>query len=164
MKHKSTKNVNNNVIKKVCVLFFLLGLTFTQDKIELKQATSLSSKEINQQTITTLEGNIIFQKGSMLLYGDTAIQSSQNNILKLYNNVKIEDTNKTIFCDSLTYNSDIDTVEMFGNISINNLEQTVTADNGEINNNNKVTLRNNVKIINLEQRVEGKVIELLFEN
>ena len=164
MKHKSTKNVNNNVIKKVCVLFFLLGLTFTQDKIELKQATSLSSKEINQQTITTLEGNIIFQKGSMLLYGDTAIQSSQNNILKLYNNVKIEDANKTIFCDSLTYNSDIDTVEMFGNISINNLEQTVTADNGEINNNNKVTLRNNVKIINLEQRVEGKVIELLFEN
>jgi len=71
---------------------------------------------------------------------------------------------KLKICDSLTYNSDIDTVEMFGNISISNLEQTVTADNGEINNNNKVTLRNNVKIINLEQRVEGKVVELLLEN
>ena len=43
MKHKSTKNVNNNVIKKVCVLFFFLNIVFAQDKIELKQADSLSS-------------------------------------------------------------------------------------------------------------------------
>ena len=91
MKHKSTKNVNNNVTKKVCVLFFLLGLSFIlKIKLSSSRLTSLSSKEINQQTITTLDGNIIFQKGSMLLYGDTAIQSSQNNILKLSGNVKID--------------------------------------------------------------------------
>jgi lipopolysaccharide assembly outer membrane protein LptD (OstA) len=150
MKHKSTKNVNNNVIKKVCVLFFLLGFVYSQDKIELKQADSLSSKEINQQTITTLDGNIIFRKETMLLYGDTAIQSSQNNILKLFSNVKIIDEDKTIFCDSLTYNADIDTIKMFGNIRINNSDQTITADNGEIHNDDsKIILRNNVRIINL---------------
>ena len=165
MKHKSTKNVNNNVIKKVCVLFFLLGFVYSQDKIELKQADSLSSKEINQQTITTLDGNIIFRKETMLLYGDTAIQSSQNNILKLFSNVKIIDEDKTIFCDSLTYNADIETIKMFGNIRINNSEQTITADNGEIHNDDsKIILRNNVRIINNEQKVKGKIIELSFKN
>ena len=165
MKHKSTKNVNNNVIKKVCVLFFLLGFVYSQDKIELKQADSLSSKEINQQTITTLDGNIIFRKETMLLYGDTAIQSSQNNILKLFSNVKIIDEDKTIFCDSLTYNADIDTIKMFGNIRINNSDQTITADNGEIHNDdNKIILRNNVRIISNEQTVKGKIIELSFKN
>ena len=165
MKHKSTKNVNNNVIKKICVLFFLLGFVYSQDKIELKQADSLSSKEINQQTITTLDGNIIFRKETMLLYGDTAIQSSQNNILKLFSNVKIIDEDKTIFCDSLTYNADIDTIKMFGNIRINNSDQTITADNGEIHNDdNKIILRNNVRIINNEQKVKGKIIELSFKN
>ena len=165
MKHKSTKNVNNNVIKKVCVLFLLLGFVYSQDKIELKQADSLSSKEINQQTITTLDGNIIFRKETMLLYGDTAIQSSQNNILKLFSNVKIIDEDKTIFCDSLTYNADIDTIKMFGNIRINNSDQTITADNGEIHNDdNRIILRNNVRIINNEQKVKGKIIELSFKN
>ena len=165
MKHKSTKNVNNNVIKKVCVLFLLLGFVYSQDKIELKQADSLSSKEINQQTITTLDGNIIFRKETMLLYGDTAIQSSQNNILKLFSNVKIIDEDKTIFCDSLTYNADIDTIKMFGNIRINNSDQTITADNGEIHNDDsKIILRNNVRIINNEQKVEGEIIELSFKN
>ena len=165
MKHKSTKNVNNNVIKKVCVLFLLLGFVYSQDKIELKQADSLSSKEINQQTITTLDGNIIFRKETMLLYGDTAIQSSQNNILKLFSNVKIIDEDKTIFCDSLTYNADIDTIKMFGNIRINNSDQTITADNGEIHNDDsKIILRNNVRIINNEQKVKGEIIELSFKN
>ena len=165
MKHKSTKNVNNNVIKKVCVLFFLLGFVYSQDKIELKQADSLSSKEINQKTISTLDGNIIFRKETMLLYGDTAIQSSQNNILKLFSNVKIIDEDKTIFCDSLTYNADIDTIKMFGNIRINNSDQTITADNGEIHNDDsKIILRNNVRIINNKQKVKGEIIELSFKN
>ena len=143
----------------------MLGFVYSQDKIELKQADSLSSKEINQQTITTLDGNIIFRKETMLLYGDTAIQSSQNNILKLFSNVKIIDEDKTIFCDSLTYNADIDTIKMFGNIRINNSDQTITADNGEIHNDdNKIILRNNVRIINNEQKVKGEIIELSFKN
>ena len=164
MKHKSTRNVNSNVIKKVYVLFFLLGLSFSQDKIELKQADSLSSKTFNQQTITTLDGNIIFQKDDMLLNGDTAIQSSKDNILTLYNNVKIEDIDKIIFCDSLTYNSDTEIIEMFGNIIINSSDQAISADKGRINNNDgKIILQNKVKIINNEQRVEGEIIELFLK-
>jgi lipopolysaccharide assembly outer membrane protein LptD (OstA) len=54
---------------------------------------------------------------------------------------------------------------MFGNIRINNSDQTITADNGEIHNDdNKIILRNNVRIINNEQKVKGKIIELSFKN
>ena len=95
MKHKSTKNVNNNVIKKVCVLFFLLNFVLSQDKLELKQADSLSSKELNSETTTILSGNIIFQKGDTFLYVNKAIQSNKNSLVKLYDDVKVDDKNKT---------------------------------------------------------------------
>ena len=68
MKHKSKKNVNNNVIKKICVLFFFLNIVLSQDKIELKQAESLSSLEINNETVTSLKGDIIFKKGLSLIH------------------------------------------------------------------------------------------------
>jgi lipopolysaccharide assembly outer membrane protein LptD (OstA) len=54
---------------------------------------------------------------------------------------------------------------MFGNIRINNSDQTITADNGEIHNDDsKIILRNNVRIINNEQKVKGEIIELSFKN
>ena len=84
MKHKSTKNVNNNVIKKVCVLFFMLNIILAQDKIELRQADSLSSIQTNNETLTSLSGNIIFKKGNQILFGDRATQSSNNDIVKQY--------------------------------------------------------------------------------
>ena len=127
MKHKSTKNVNNNVIKKVCVLFFLLNIVFAQDKIELRQADSLSSIQTNNETITSLKGNIIFKKGNQLLFGDRATQSSNNDIVKLYDNVKIEDGNKIIFCDSLFFDIEKDKIELLGQVSINNGNQIITS-------------------------------------
>ena len=80
MKHKSIQNVNNNVIKKVCVLFFFLNLVFAQDKIELKQADSLSSIQTNNETLTLLKGNIIFKKGNQLLFGDRATPVSYTHL------------------------------------------------------------------------------------
>ena len=91
MKHKSTKNVNYNVTKKVSVLFFLLNLVFAQDRIELKQADSLSSIQIDNETITSLNGNIIFKKGNQFLFGDRAIQSvTKEKLISFFeNNVAI---------------------------------------------------------------------------
>ena len=81
MKHKSKKNVNNNVIKKICVLFFFLNIVLSQDKIELKQAESLSSLEINNETVTSLKGDIILRK-VVNYFLETGL-STQANIIKL---------------------------------------------------------------------------------
>ena len=133
MKHKSIKNVNNNVTKKVCVLFFLLNFALSQEKLELKQADSLSSKEQNSETITILKGNIIFQKGDTFLYGNKAIQSNKNSLIKLYGDVKVDDKNKTVFCDSLFFDTEKDQIELFGSVTIKNENQLITADKGLIN-------------------------------
>ena len=164
MKHKSTKNVNNNVIKKVCVLFFLLNLVFTQDKIELKQADSLSSIQTNNETLTSLKGNIIFKKEDQLLFGDRATQSSDNAIIKLYDNVKIEDGNKTIFCDSLFFDTEEDKIELLGRVSINNGNQIITSNKGRLDNKNeKITLLSNSTVEDYNQKVEGDLIEIIFD-
>ena len=161
MKHKSIKNVNNNVTKKVCVLFFLLNFAFSQEKLELKQADSLSSKEQNSETITILKGNIIFQKGDTFLSGDKAIQSNKNSQLKLYDNVKVDDKNNTIFCDSLFYDTEQEQIELLGSVTIRNENQLITADKGLINNiDGKIKLLKNGKILNQNQIVRGDLIEI----
>ena len=164
MKHKSTKNVNNNVIKKVCVLFFLLNLVFAQDKIELKQADSLSSIQINNETLTSLNGNIIFKKGDQFLFGDRATQSSDNTLIKLYDNVKIEDGNKIILCDSLFFDTENDKIELLGRVSINNGNQIITSSKGRLDNKNeKITLLNNSTVEDKNQKIEGDLIEIIFD-
>ena len=165
MKHKSTKNVNNYVIKNVYVLFILISLSFSQNKVELKQADSLSSKELNGEVITTLQGDIIFQNHSMYFYGDSAIQSNKNNILKIFNNVKIMDEEKTIICDSLFYDTNEDSIELFGDIELKNLKQTISSNLGILDNKNeKLTLKNQVKIKDGETSVQGDKVEIKFEN
>ena len=164
MKHKSTKNVNSNVIKKVCVLFFLLNFVLSQDKLELKQADSLSSKELNSETTTILSGNIIFQKGDTFLYGNKAIQSNKNSLVKLYDDVKVDDKNKTVFCDSLFFDTEKDQIELFGSVTIKNENQLITADKGLINNiDGKIKLLENGKLLSENQTVEGDLIEIFFK-
>ena len=165
MKHKSTKNVNNNVIKKICVLFFFLNIVLSQDKIELKQADSLSSLQINNETVTSLKGDVIFKKGDQLLFGDRAIQSSDNNQITLYDNVKIQDGNKIILCDSLSFNTDADKIQLFGRVTINNDNQLITSDQAELDNKNeKITLLQNSKVLSGDQRIEGDLIEIIYND
>ncbi len=165
MKHKSTKDVNNNVIKKICVLFFFLNIVLSQDKIELKQADSLSSMQINNETVTSLKGDVIFKKGDQLLFGDRAIQSSDNNQITLYDNVKIQDGNKIILCDSLSFNTDADKIQLFGRVTINNDNQLITSDQAEIDNKNeKITLLQNSKVLSGDQRIEGDLIEIIYND
>ena len=165
MKHKSTKNVNNNVIKNVYVLFILISISFAQNKVELKQADSLSSKELNNEVITTLNGNIIFQNNSTYLYGDVAVQSNRNDILKIFNNVKIIDEEKTIICDSLFYDMVQESIELFGNVQLKNLKQTVSSNFGIIDKkNDQLTLKNKVKIKDGETYVEGDNVKIKFKN
>ena len=163
MKHKSTKNVNNNVIKKICVLFFFLNIVLSQDKIELKQADSLSSLQIDNETVTSLKGGVIFKKGSQLLFGDRAIQSSKNNQIKLFDNVKVQDETKTIFCDSLFFDTEKDKIQLFGNVKINNDNEIISSDQAELDNENeKITLLKNSKVVSDNQRIEGDLVEIIY--
>ena len=161
MKHKSIKNVNNNVIRKICVLFFFLNIALSQDKIELKQADSLSSIQIDNETITSLKGGVVFKKGNQLLFGDRAIQYSKNNQIKLFDNVKVQDETKTIFCDSLFFDTEKDKIQLFGNVKINNDNEIISSDQAELDN-EKITLLKNSKVVSDNQRIEGDLVEIIY--
>ena len=142
----------------------MLNIVFAQDKIELRQADSLSSIQTNNETLTSLRGNIIFKKGDQLLFGDRATQSTNNDIVKLYDNVKIEDGNKTIFCDSLFFDTEKDKIELLGRVSINNGNQIITSTKGRLDNKNeKITLLSNSTVEDKNQKIEGDLIEIIFD-
>ncbi len=165
MKQKSIRFVKDCMVKKGFVLLFLFSFLLSQDKLLLKQADTLTSSVIESETITKLNGNIIFQKTDTILKGDFATQSNQTPIINLYGNVSIEDENQMIYCDSLSYNNDTEFFSMYGNIKIQNGSRFMTAKKATLDQiSNQMTLLENCEI-NDEQnnRVYGDKILLDFK-
>ena len=147
MKQKSIRFVKDYMVKKGFVLFFLFSFVLGQDKLLLKQADTLTSSVIESETITKLNGNIIFQKTDTILKGDFATQSNENPIINIYGNVSIEDANQMIYCDSLSYNNDTEFFSMYGNIKIKNGSRSMSAKKATLDQiSNKMTLIENCEI------------------
>ena len=84
------------MIKKGFVLFFFYSFVFSQDNLLLRQADTLTSSMIGEETITRLDGNIIFQKKDIILKGSFATQSDKNSIINLYGDVSVSYTHLTL--------------------------------------------------------------------
>ena len=166
MKQKSIRFVKDYMVKKGFILLFLFSFLLSQDKLLLKQADTLTSSVVESETITKLNGNIIFQKTDTILKGDFATQSNQTPIINLYGNVSIEDANQMIYCDSLSYNNETEFFSMYGNIKIQNGSRFMTAKKATLDQiSNQMTLLENCEI-NDEQnnRVYGDKILLGFKD
>ena len=147
MKQKSIRFVKDYMVKKGFVLLFLFSFVLGQDKLLLKQADTLTSSVIQSETITKLNGNIIFQKTDTILKGDFATQSNENPIINIYGNVSIEDANQMIYCDSLSYNNETEFFSMYGNIKIKNGSRSMSAKKATLDQiSNKMTLIENCEI------------------
>lgn len=165
MKQKSIRFVKYCMIKKGFVLFFLCTSLFSQDKLLLKQADILTSSAIGNETITRLDGNIIFQKTDTTLKGNFATQSDKNSIINLYGDVSVQQPEQIIYCDSLSYNNDTEFFEMFGNIKIKNGSRLISADKATLDQiSNQMTLIDNCEINEKDRnRVYGDKIILDFK-
>ncbi len=166
MKQKSIRFVKNYMIKRGFVLFFLCTSLLSQDKLLLKQADTLTSSTIGNETITRLNGNIIFQKTDTTLKGNFATQSDKNSLINLYGDVSIQQPEQIIYCDSLSFNNDTEFFEMFGNIKIKNGSRLISADKATLDQiSNQMTLIDNCEINeDYRNRVYGDKIILDFKN
>ena len=166
MKQKSIRFVKDYMVKKGFVLFFLSSFLFSQDKLVLKQADILTSSVIQSETITRLDGDIIFQKTDTTLKGNFANQSNQTPIINLYGDVSIEQPNQIIYCDSLSYNSDTEFFSMYGHIKIKNGSRLMSADKATLDQvSNQMTLLENCEINeNDKNKVYGDKIILDFKD
>ena len=78
--------------------------------------------------------------------------------------MKIEDGNKIIFCDSLFFDTEKDKIELLGQVSINNGNQIITSSKGSLDNKNeKITLLSNSTVEDKNQKIEGDLIEIIFD-
>mgnify|MGYP003963070565 FL=1 len=166
MKQKSIRFVKDYMVKKGFVLCFMCSFIFSQDKLLLKQADILTSSTTESETITKLDGNVVFQKTDTILKGNFANQSNQNSIINLYGDVSIEQPNQTIYCDSLSYDSDTEFFSMYGHIKIKNGSRLISADKATLDqNSNQINLIENCEISEKNNnKVYGDKIILDFKD
>lgn len=166
MKQKSIRFVKDYMIKKGFVLFFFYSFVFSQDNLLLRQADTLTSSMIGEETITRLDGNIIFQKKDIILKGSFATQSDKNSIINLYGDVSIQQPEQIIYCDSLSFNNDTEFFEMYGNIKIKNGSRFISADKATLDQiSDQMTLIDNCEIKDENSnKVFGDKILLSFQD
>ena len=166
MKQKSIRFVKDYMVKKGFVLCLMCSFMFSQDKLLLKQADTLTSSTTASETITKLDGNIIFQKTDTILKGNFANQSNQNSIINLYGDVSVQQPNQTIYCDSLSYDSNTEFFSMYGHIKIKNGSRLISADKATLDQiSNQITLLENCEINEKNNnKVYGDKIILDFED
>ena len=166
MKQKSIRFVKDYMVKKGFVLCLMCSFIFSQDKLFLKQADTLTSSTTTSETITKLDGNIIFQKTDTILKGSFANQSNQNSIINLYGDVSVEQPNQTIYCDSLSYDSNTEFFSMYGHIKIKNGSRLISADKATLDQtSNQIILLENCEINEQNNnKVYGDKIILDFQD
>ena len=150
------------------VFAFLLGssLLFSQEKLFLKQADSLTSSTNNAETITKLNGNVLFQKNDTIFRSDMAIQSNLHPIIDFYGNISIHQPNQVIYCDSLSYNSNTEFLSMTGNVKVENSTRLISSDKATLDQiSNQLTIIDNCEVYESEKyKIVGDKIILDFDN
>ena len=88
------------------------------ERLKLKRADILESVIKNGQTVQYLYGNVVFEKGSMLINCEKAINIEKTGQGSMIGNVKVIDEKKSLNCDSLHFDSPNDILYGFGNSRI----------------------------------------------
>ena len=88
---------------------------FAEDRLRLKRADVLENVVIDGQAVQYLNGNVVFEKGSMIINCSKAINIEKTGQGSMIGNVKVVNDNQSITCDSLHYDSPNDVLHGFGN-------------------------------------------------
>ena len=83
------------------ILILILPLSlFADEKLRLIRADILENISVNDQPIQYLNGNVIFEKGSMIINCDKAFNIEKTGQGSMIGNVKVVDNNRSLVCDS----------------------------------------------------------------
>ena len=132
----------------VLIPFSLLA----DEKLRLKRADILENVTANGQPVQYLNGNVIFEKGSMIINCDKAFNIEKTGQSSMIGNVKIVDDNRSLVCDSLHFDSPNNILYGFSNTRIwdddyelksdtityySNADSGITHGNSELKQNNQ---------------------------
>ncbi len=113
-------------------LMFLLfaGISFAQEKIELKKSDKLTGKTVDGKSIREAIGNVHFVQGNVDVYCNEAIQFIDDNKVELRGNVKIYQDTLSLFTSKATYYGNEKKAICEGSVTLKDKNATLRADNG----------------------------------
>ena len=136
------------------ILILILPLSlFADEKLRLIRADILENISVNGQPIQYLNGNVIFEKGSMIINCDKAFNIEKTGQGSMMGNVKVVDNNRSLVCDSLHFDSPKNILYGFGNTRIwdddyelksdtityySNIDSGITHGNSELKQNKQI--------------------------
>ena len=134
-------------------LLVLIPISLLADeKLRLKRADILENVTVNGQPVQYLNGNVIFEKGSMIINCDKAFNIEKTGQSSMIGNVKVVDDNRSLVCDSLHFDSPNNILYGFSNTRIwdddyelksdtityySNADSGITHGNSELKQNNQ---------------------------
>ncbi|MDG2266437.1 MAG: putative LPS assembly protein LptD, partial [Candidatus Marinimicrobia bacterium] len=101
----------------IIILILPLSL-FADEKLRLIRADILENDIVNGQSIQYLYGNVIFEKGAMVINCDKAFNIEKTGQSSMLGEVKVVDENRSLVCDSLHFDSPNNILYGFGNSRI----------------------------------------------
>ena len=100
-------------------------------------------------------GNVIVNKETTYIYGDSAEYSGISNVAKIFAPlIKMVDKDVTMYCYNLSFNTLTNVGSFFGNATISQQDNLMEARSGTYNTNTKVlTFKGNVQMENPDYRI-----------
>ncbi len=115
------------------VLYFFIYLNFISqliavDRLYLKQADILESKISSGESLKLISGNVIFEKGDLILQCDDGQHYEKNGLVIMYNNVSALQNQRTLTCDTIKYFSSENRLLSIGDSHIWDSDYDLKAD------------------------------------
>ena len=104
-----------NSLSKIILLSLLSANILYGNRLKLKKADVLESKNIGKESVKYLKGNVEFQKGLVQLKCNYGTHKEKEDIAHLFDNVEVTKENLSLTCDSITFYSKQNKVESTGN-------------------------------------------------
>lgn len=128
--------------------------SFSQEKIELKNADELSGKTIDGQSVREASGNVEFVQGNVKVYCNSATQFISANRVELRGNVKIIQDTLSLFTSRATYFGDDKKAFCEGGVTLKDPNAALRADEGFYYfNDSKAVFKGEVIIVNSQYKI-----------
>ena len=123
--------MNFSLNKQVIYLSFLFQfapLVAVEDRLRLESADILENKLIENESVKFISKNVVFRKGSLILYCDEGRHYENKGLAIMYQNVNAVQNDQRLTCDTIKFFSKENKLLSIGNAKAWDNDYDLTAD------------------------------------
>lgn len=112
----------------ILLLSWQTGISQDDNRFKIIDAEVFEYRTVEGKEVQQFRGNVLFQRGTMLLYTDEATFLSETDELQLNGFVKMTDVTDTLYCGQLTFFNDMGYLKASENVIFQQKDQIITCD------------------------------------